>query len=92
MITKSSYLLSTLTIGLIYWKMEIQKIRGDRWFKKAYKAALKAFICASSSNNKSDASASPQATVADTGNDSDESALVGSLAAHAPRMFASLNN
>ena len=67
-----------------------QKTREDRRFKKAYKAAIETFARDSSSDEESDTSASPKANVAETANDSDGSDSVGSLAAHAARMYSSL--
>ena len=66
------------------------KNHDDRRFKKAYKAVIETFNRDSSSDEESDASASPRESVSDTVNDSDSDGSDCSLAAHAARMFKSL--
>ena len=68
-----------------------QKTQEDRRFKKAYKASIETLARDSSSDEESDASASLKANLAETVNDSDGSDSVGSLAAHAARMYSLLN-
>jgi hypothetical protein len=68
-----------------------KKARDQRRFKKAYKAAIETFALDSSSGSDEDETASPRAHKADIDDNSeDDSSSVGSLAAHAARMFSSL--